>query len=247
MFTFEQISRLSELEIMIYNFVIEHPKEIAGMSIQELAHQTHVSTTTILRFCRSLGFTGYSEFKLRLADDRKNQELVPSSSFYQDVSFLKKYTESDFQKKIEEAAVIIQQSTGVIWMGFGASAGICKYAANYFANTGKTNLVIDDPYFHSNVPLFNGAVLIILSVSGEIDNTIRILRHLKSEEVTVLSITNYDHSTLSKLSDYVLSYYITYNKNNEIDMTTQLPVMMIIEMLGNKLMEKRTPSPKSPS
>ncbi|KPG74193.1 MurR/RpiR family transcriptional regulator [Enterococcus sp. RIT-PI-f] len=239
MFTIEQINRFSELEIMIYNFIIEHPKDVANMSIQELANHTHVSTTTILRFCRSLGYTGYSEFKLQLSYSQNNKELVSLHSFYQDMSFLNKYTESDFQKKIEEAATILQQSTGIIWLGFGASAGICKYAANYFANTGKINLVIDDPYFHSKVPLFSGATLVVLSVSGEIDNTIRILQPLKAKDITVLSITNYDQSTLSKISDYVLPYYITYNKNNEIDMTTQLPVMLIIEMLGNKLMEQK--------
>lgn len=239
MFTIEQINRFSELEIMIYNFIIEHPKDVANMSIQELATHTHVSTTTILRFCRSLGFTGYSEFKLQLSYSQINKELVSLHSFYQDMSFLKKYTESDFQKKIEEAATILQQSTGIIWLGFGASAGICKYAANYFANTGKINLVIDDPYFHSKVPLFSGASLVVLSVSGEIDNTIRILQHLKAKDITVLSITNYDQSTLSKISDYVLPYYITYNKNNEIDMTTQLPVMLIIEMLGNALIAQK--------
>lgn len=237
MFTFEKISKLSELEIIIYNYIVEHPDEILEMSIQELSSQTHVSTTTILRFCRSLGLKGYSEFKLRFKDDRNNKNVISPSSFYQNITYLEKYIGPEFQRKIEAAAKLIQSSSGIVWMGFGASAGICKYAANFFASTSKSNLVIDDPYFHSNVPLFKGSVLIILSVSGEIDNTIRILHNLKSEDVSVLSITNYDNSTLSKLSDYTIPYYITYNKNNDIDMTTQLPVMLIIEMLGSKLIE----------
>lgn len=71
MFSFEKISTLNELEIMVYNFIVEHTDEISKMSIQELAQRTHVSTTTVLRFCRSLGFAGYAEFKLRLADEQK--------------------------------------------------------------------------------------------------------------------------------------------------------------------------------
>lgn len=237
MFSFEKISQLNELEIIVYNYIIENSEEIASMSIQELAQQTHVSTTTILRFCRSLGLKGYSEFKIRLKDELKHKELIPSGSFYQDLSFLNKYIEPEFQEKINIAASLIKKSTGIIWMGFGASAGICKYAANYFANTSKVNLIIDDPYFHSNAALFKDSALIVLSVSGEIDNTIRLLKDLKSQNVTIISLTNYENSTLAKLSDYTIPYYITYNKNNEIDMTTQLPVMLIIEMLGNKLIE----------
>jgi len=237
MFTFEKISKLSDLEIIIYNYIIEHPDEILEMSIQKLASETHVSTTTILRFCHSLGLKGYSEFKLRFKDDQKNKNTISTNSFYQNITYLEKYTEPEFQKKIKIAAKLLQHATGIIWMGFGASAGICKYAANLFSNTSKSNLVVDDPYFHSNVSLFKGSVLVILSVSGEIDNTIRILNNLKSEDVSVLSITNYENSTLSKLSDYTIPYYVTYKKNNDIDMTTQLPVMLIIEMLGSKLIE----------
>lgn len=238
MFSFEKISTLNELEIMVYNFIVEHTDEISKMSIQELAQRTHVSTTTVLRFCRSLGFAGYAEFKLRLADEQKNKGMVPSDSIYENIAYLKKYTEPDFSNKINAAVELIKQSTGIIWMGFGASAGICKYAANYFASTGKSNLIIDDPYYHSQGSIFEGAILIVLSVSGEIDNTIRILHQIKAPSTKVLSITNYDNSTLAKLSDFTLPYYITYNKTNEIDMTTQLPVMMIVEMLGNRLTEQ---------
>lgn len=237
MFAFEKIRNLSELEIIVYNYIIEHPDAILKMSIQELAVRTHVSTTTILRFCRSLGLKGYSEFKLRYKDYLANKEQHQPDLSHQNITYLEKYIQPEFQKKVEDAAKILHRSSGIIWMGFGASAGICKYAANFFAGTGKTNLVIDDPYFHSNGPLFKDAVLIILSVSGEIDNTIRVLQHLKNQHTHVVSITNYNNSTLAKLSDYTLPYYIPYNKRNDIDMTTQLPVMLIVEMLGNKLIE----------
>lgn len=99
MFTFEKISKLSDLEIIIYNYIVEHPDEILEMSIQKLASQTHVSTTTILRFCHSLGLKGYSEFKLRFKDDQKNKNTISTNSFYQDITYLEKYTEPEFQKK----------------------------------------------------------------------------------------------------------------------------------------------------
>ncbi|WP_265459809.1 MurR/RpiR family transcriptional regulator [Enterococcus sp. HY326] len=235
MFNYDKIKHLSELEIIIYNYIIDHPNDILNMSIQELANKTHVSTTTILRFCRSLGLKGYAEFKLHYKDYLANENSVAADFPSTDISYLERYITLEFQEKLSEIAAVIKKSSGIVWMGFGASAGICRYAASYFANTGKTNLVIDDPYFHSQDSLFDNSVLIVLSVSGEIDNTIRILQNLKQSQNQIISITNYDNSTLAKLSDYVLAYYIPYSKSSEIDMTTQLPVMFIIEMLCKKI------------
>lgn len=237
MFEPNKIMNLSELEIIIYNYIIEHPKEIHRLSIQELATRTHVSTTTILRFCRNLGFNGYSEFKLRFHDEQKKQNLSNFSKEPNYPKYLEKYTASDFQKRLDKISAILKKSSNIVWLGFGASAGLCKYGANFFSSSKKINFVIDDPYFHSFSPLPPKTALIVLSVSGEIDNTIRILQKLKSSEVTIISITNYENSTLARISDYVIPYYITYNKFKDIDITTQLPVMFIIENLGTKLIK----------
>lgn len=237
MFETNKIMNLSELEIIIYNYIIEHPTEIHKMSIQELATKTHVSTTTVLRFCRNLGFNGYSEFKLRFQDEQKKKNLPNLSKLSNYPSYLEKYTTDNFQERLNKATNILKKSSHIVWLGFGASAGLCKYAANFFSSSQKINFVIDDPYFHSFSPLPPKTALVVLSVSGEIDNTIRILQKLKSPEVTIISITNYENSTLARISDYVIPYYITYNKFNDIDITTQLPVMFIIESLGTKLIE----------
>lgn len=237
MFDFKNIKELNELEVLVYNFVIEHLDEVTTMSIQEFAQRSHVSTTTILRTCKKLGFNGYSELKVRISDETKKNKAQLPTPYFDNISFLEKYFDHEFQKKLQTIANEIQQCKGIVWMGFGASAGLCKYGANYFANTQKVNFVIDDPYFHSNGELFDNFILIILSVSGEIDNTIRILNSLKSKQMKTISITNYDNSTLSKLSTYTIPYYVPYNKAKDIDMTTQLPVMLIIEMLANMVIK----------
>ncbi len=237
MFTYENIYNLNELEIIIYNYVIEHPKEVLHMPIKELAKKTHVSTTTILRFCRTMGFSGYSEFKVRykyFLETSKPAKMAEQSDNLQ--SSLKKYETAEFHEKISQAADLLLRSSGIIWLGFGSSSGLCHYASHFFSGSNKLNLVIDDPYFHLQGKIFPGAAIVVLSVSGEIDNTIRIIESLRTSECTVLSITNYADSTLAKISDFVLPYYVPYQKTNDIDITTQLPVMYIIELLGRKLL-----------
>ena len=55
MFDIEKIKKLNETEFQIYNFLMDHVAEVSKMTIRELAQMTHVSTATIVRFCRHLG------------------------------------------------------------------------------------------------------------------------------------------------------------------------------------------------
>ena len=48
LFTPQQIKNLNELELLVYQYIIEHPNTVPFMRIRELAAEAHVSTTTVL-------------------------------------------------------------------------------------------------------------------------------------------------------------------------------------------------------
>lgn len=68
MFSAEQIRSLNVLEMEVYRYVMDHQTTIPYMRIRELANAAHVSTTTVLRFCKKLDCDGYSEFKFRMKE-----------------------------------------------------------------------------------------------------------------------------------------------------------------------------------
>jgi glucokinase len=47
--------------------VLEHPRKVLSEPIAEIARLADVSQPTVIRFCRSLGFQGLAEFKLKFA------------------------------------------------------------------------------------------------------------------------------------------------------------------------------------
>ena len=55
----------NELELSLYSYIMMNRKKVMYMRIRELADEAHVSTTTILRFCKKLKCEGFSEFKVR--------------------------------------------------------------------------------------------------------------------------------------------------------------------------------------
>ncbi|MEH7515875.1 RpiR family transcriptional regulator, partial [Gottfriedia acidiceleris] len=66
MFSNDQIASFNELELSLYNYISQNMEKVAYMRIREIADETHVSTSTILRFCRKLNCDGFSEFKVKL-------------------------------------------------------------------------------------------------------------------------------------------------------------------------------------
>lgn len=66
MFTHEMIASFNELETSLYNYISQNSEKVVYMRIRELANETHVSTASILRFCKKINCEGFSEFKVKL-------------------------------------------------------------------------------------------------------------------------------------------------------------------------------------
>jgi DNA-binding MurR/RpiR family transcriptional regulator len=56
-------------ERRVAEYVLKHPHEAVGHSVTDLAEVSGVSTTTVSRFCRRLGYKGYRGFKIALAKE----------------------------------------------------------------------------------------------------------------------------------------------------------------------------------
>jgi glucokinase len=59
--------KLSPAEQRVAAHVLAHPRAVLSQPIAEIARIAEVSQPTVIRFCRSLGCEGLSDFKLRLA------------------------------------------------------------------------------------------------------------------------------------------------------------------------------------
>jgi RpiR family carbohydrate utilization transcriptional regulator len=58
---------LAPAEQRVGKLVLSDPRSFAKLPVSELAARAHVSKPTVVRFCRSVGFDGLSDFKLKLA------------------------------------------------------------------------------------------------------------------------------------------------------------------------------------
>ena len=61
------LSSLAPAEQRVGKLVLLDPRSFASLPVTELAARAHVSKPTVVRFCRSMGYDGLSDFKLKLA------------------------------------------------------------------------------------------------------------------------------------------------------------------------------------
>lgn len=240
MFSHAAIASLNNLEVMVYHYVIKNRDKVMYMTIRELADAVGVSTTTVLRFCRKLQCEGYSEFRVRFKLYLEQEEPQPANfGAGEIISFFKGVNNDEFDALLESTVDIILSSERIIFVGAGTSGALAKYGARFFSNVGKFSNHIDDPYFPVSGDMAKNALAIVLSVSGETEEILRFASQFNLHNCKVLSITGHEHSRLSRLADFNLSWHAPQTRiTGGYDITTQIPVIYILETLGRKLARK---------
>lgn len=233
---------LSNIDLEIYKYVATHIDQVVYMRIRDLAKNTHSSTASVLRFCKKFECEGFSEFKIKLQlykeslKDDHPIHAVDESAF---INFIHRTSESNFQETLRAAAQLLAQKELVIFIGSGSSNIIAEYGVLYFSSIFSMAFRIEDPANHPidffSKSLAEKVCVIALSVSGETKNIVNYLNQFLANRSTIISITNSSNSTISKLSDVNLAYYISTEKNGDADLTSQVPALYTIEYLAKEV------------
>ena len=85
--------------------------------------------------------------------------------------------------------------------------------------------------------------MIALSVSGETVEIIKQIEDFKRFGAQILSITNDQHSTIARLADFNISYYMPEVSGPDptdeaINLTTQVPVVALLEILAQQAYQR---------
>lgn len=123
---------LAPAEQRVGKLVLADPRAFAKLPVSELADRAHVSKPTVVRFCRSVGYDGLSDFKLKLA-----------GSVSEGVPFIHRSVDAD--DKTNDIAVKVIDNTVAAFLKYrnDASFFALEHAAQALADTQKTNRRIE--------------------------------------------------------------------------------------------------------
>ena len=118
---------LAPAEQRVGKLVLADPRAFANLPVTELADRAHVSKPTVVRFCRSVGYDGLSDFKLKLA-----------GSVSEGVPFIHRSVDAD--DKTSDIAVKVIDNTVAAFLKYrnDASSFALENAAKALAATQKT-------------------------------------------------------------------------------------------------------------
>ncbi len=231
---------LSDAEKKIADFIIEKKTAILKMTTQEIADNTDTSAATVVRFCRTLGFKGYTELKFYI----ERELLSPSSEVieidrHDSVKVLKQKV-FQFHKQVidetlnilddealERAIKAIIKANRIDIYGEGGSGTSAQAAHNLLMQIGVPCNYYHDPILEitAAAQLHHGDVALAIVHSGRSKNTLDSLQEAKKQGATTICITGYTNSPVTKIADIVLH---TSARTSEI--LSDLPAARISEL-----------------
>ena len=205
---------LYSAEKKVADFILANSHEIMHLSVTEIAAKSGASEATVVRFCRSLGYGGYQDFKLTLARDT----VSPIKSIHEDLeksddisTITHKVFQNNIQaltdtlavldmKEMEKAVDAISKAGKVLIIGVGTSAPNVQDAYNKFFRIGLNCSCQTDSHLQvMEAALLNkGDVLIAISHSGSTKDPIETLLAAKKRGAVTICITNNSLSPITK-------------------------------------------------
>ncbi|NJM44321.1 MAG: SIS domain-containing protein [Brachymonas sp.] len=177
---------LAPAEQRVGKLVLLDPRSFANLPVSELSDRAHVSKPTVVRFCRSMGYDGLSDFKLKLAGsvsegvpfihrsvdtDDKVSDVMVKVIDNTVAAFLKYRNDASnfaYEKASEALAETYKQRKRIEFFGVGNSGIVAQDAQHKFFRLGVTSIAYSDGHMQvmSASTVGPGDCVVVISNSG---------------------------------------------------------------------------------
>ncbi len=245
---------LAPAEQRVGKLVLLDPRTFASLPVAELADRAHVSKPTVVRFCRSMGYDGLSDFKLKLAgtvsegvpfihrsvdvDDKVGDVLVKVID--NTVAAFLKYRNDASTHAIEKAVDVLVDSYRhrgrIEFFGAGNSGIVAQDAQHKFFRLGINAIAYSDGHMQvmSASLLGPGDCLVIISNSGRTRDLMDAADIARKHGATVITITA-SGSPLAAAGHIHLAADHPEGYDRYSPMTSRLMHLMVIDVVATCL------------
>ena len=238
---------LSPAELRVADYILAQPRTVLNDPIVEIAKAAQVSQPTVIRFCRSLGCEGLSDFKLRLASGLTSTVPLTHTQVTRDDSMIElgskvlSNTASAIlqvrnqinRETIDKAIELLNNANRVEFVAIGHYSAIARDAQYKFLRLGVASGASDEPRLQLlavNV-LKAGDVVVIMSSSGRVPELLEIAVQAKQRGATVLAITS-SHSPLARNADVTLIVDHVEDVSTHLPMISRILHLLMIDILA---------------
>lgn len=249
---------LTKTEKRIAAAILASPNLLSQSSLSEVSEQLNVGEATFIRFCRTLGFKGYTDFKLELAielatQEKQNQTLLDTEVSEEDNAF-------EIAKKLQTALVNVVGETinlldfdqldqvvnelhkakRIFLFGVGSSGITAEDVKHKLMRIGlQVDATTNNHFMYMQASLMKvGDVVIGISHSGYSEEIIRSLRIAKKAGAKTVALTHNLRSPITEEADYVL---INGNRQGQMQgdsIGTKIAQLFVMDLIYALLVRK---------
>ncbi len=238
---------LPDAQQRVGDAIVADPDWAVRAAVEEIARRAQVSAPTVVRFCRTLGYKGLSDFKLQLA-----QRLAVGTPYLHRAVTARDDTASLIHKILFGAAVVltnlerqldparveramekIAAAKRIECFGVGmVSSFLANDAQSRFARLGLNA----NAYFDAHLQLISAAALssrdVVLAIShvGRMPSLLEAVRLSREQGATVIGITQPD-TPLAECCTIPLAMIVPADAAVRVGTEAYLAGQMLIEML----------------
>lgn len=232
---------------MVANYLMQHADEAQYLSISSLARECRVAEATVFRFCRALGFEGYHEMRIALAQANatgsmvSQQEPEPGASTaalceHANALFLTAISGTQntlSPEAVDKASALLQKAQQVFCLGQGGSMLLANDICARFAGLNTKFRTAGDSHLQLMTASLMGPgdVVLFLSYSGATRDMMETLRTAKAAGAQVILITHYEDSPGAELADVVLLCGAQENPLDSGSLPIKVAVLYVAEVL----------------
>ena len=247
---------LTAAEKRIADYVIQYPSQTLSLSAAALARQADTAASGVVRFCQSLGYSGYSEFKMQLAVELSQQKpasymtgveagdhssIVLEKIMNANIKALQDTMARMDRKTFAAVAELLSNAGNVYIYGIGTSAGLVGDLQHRLMILGlQTHGYTDAVTMRlSTMNLKPGDVAVGISHSGRTMAVVDALTLARERGAATVCLTSYNASPIAQTSDQVLTVFCDETQYPVEASTARIAQMAVADALVATLSASR--------
>ena len=212
---------MHKTEKKIAGLILEDPNNVINMTVAEIAKELEIAQSSIIRFCKTIGLSGFSELKINLAQNiAKPQDIIykdiklgdgidsiTAKIFSSYAQTLKESLEFIDIKQLEFAVNAIFSAKRVEFYGVGTSSNLAQDIYYRLMRIGIPAYAVVDPHIVriSASMLDEDCVAMGISYTGRSKDTVEALKIAQSKGAKTICLTSFLKSDITKYSDINLT------------------------------------------
>ena len=212
------------------DYIFAHRVEAQYMSITALAEECGVAEATISRFCRTLGFSGYNDFKLALA------KASGAPAYATNVAAIGQTLAQIDEENVGRAVKYLSAAQRVYCFGQGGSLVIAMEAWARFITAAPQFQCIEDSHMQAMAAALSTPddVILFFSYSGATKDMLDVLRPARRRGAKIILVTHFAKSPAAAMADVTLLCGSKEGPLQSGSVAAKMGLLFIIDVLFNE-------------